>query len=300
MGVKELRVDLSPHIKNAEIFAKRSVLSKTITGNWVTSYKGHGIEFAGYRSYQFGDDASLIDWRASLRAKEPLVREFEEYKSFSVFILLDVSNSMLFSSSEKLKAEYGAELAYALADGILRSGDAVGLGMFTDNLNLSLHPNIGRGMLDRFAQHLKDPEMYGGNFDLQKVLKQTVSFLQNNAVIIIISDFLGLRKGWERYVRMMSQNFEMIGLMLRDPRDRELPSHAGQYSLEAPYSNDYMYIDVKDFAGTYKRYVEEEERKIMNVFRKVRGGATLITTDKDYLGPLTRFLRKRQFITMAT
>ncbi|MFP4524401.1 MAG: DUF58 domain-containing protein [Candidatus Woesearchaeota archaeon] len=300
MGVKDLRVELTPHIRNAEIFAKRSVLSKTITGNWVTSYKGRGIEFAGYRSYQFGDDASLIDWRASLRAKEPMVREFEEYKSFSVFILLDVSNSMLFSSNKKLKAEYAAEMAYALGEGILRGGDAVGLGMFTDELKASLHPNIGHGVLDRFAQHLKDPSMYGGKFDLQRVLKQTVSFLQNNAIIIVISDFLGLQEGWQRYVRMVSQNFEMIGLMVRDPRDRELPRHVGQYALEDPYSDNTLYIDVNDFAKPYKRFVEEEERRIMNVFESVKGGMALITTDKDYLAPLTKFLRQRKFITMTT
>lgn len=72
MAIKELRIELTPRVRKAEIYAKRSVLSKTISGNWVTSFKGRGIEFAGYRSYQYGDDASLIDWRASLRSKETM------------------------------------------------------------------------------------------------------------------------------------------------------------------------------------------------------------------------------------
>lgn len=300
MAIKELRVDLAPRIHKAEIYAKRSVLSKTISGNWVTSFKGRGIEFAGYRSYQYGDDASLIDWRASLRAKEPVVREFEEYRSFSVFILLDVSDSMLFTSTDKLKAEYAAEMAYSLADVILRGGDAVGLGMFTDELKVSMYPNIGRGVLDRFAKELKNPEYYGGPFDFKKVLKQTISFLKSNAVLIIISDFIGLEKGWERYVRMMSSNFEMIGLMVRDPRDRKIPRNVGQYALEDPYSNQHLYIDVNDVTKQYKKIVEEEELLIRRVFESVKGGLADITTDKDYVDPLLRFLKRRQFVTSTT
>lgn len=300
MAIKELRVDLSPRIHKAEIYAKRSVLSKTISGNWVTSFKGRGIEFAGYRSYQYGDDASLIDWRASLRAKEPVVREFEEYRSFSVFILLDVSESMLFTSTEKLKAEYAAELAYSLAESVLRGGDAVGLGMFTDELKVSMYPNIGRGVLDRIAKELKNPEHYGGRFDFKKVIKQTISFLKSNAILIIISDFLGIEDGWERYVRMMSRNFEMIGILVRDPRDRALPKNIGQYAIEDPYSNQHLYIDVNDVAQQYKLLTEQDELRIRRVFEGVKGGLASISTDEDYVEPILRFLRRRQFVTSTT
>ncbi|MBN1275760.1 DUF58 domain-containing protein [Candidatus Woesearchaeota archaeon] len=300
MAIKDLRVDLTPHIRKAEIYAKRSVLSKNIAGSWVTTFKGRGIEFAGYRSYQYGDDASLIDWRASLRAKESLVREFEEYRSFSVFIMLDVSNSMLFSSTGKLKAEYAAELTYGLADGILRGGDAVGLGMFTDDLDVSIYPDIGKGMLEKMSQELGDPNNYGGKFDFKKVLRQTVSFLKSNAVLIVVSDFLGLEEGWERYIRMMSQHFEIIGIMVRDPRDRALPKGVGQFALEDPYTNDYLYIDTRQYAEKYRSLVLEEEEHVKRVFEGVKGGFTLITTDKDYVEPLMRFLRRRQFITMTT
>lgn len=300
MVVKELRVDLNPHLQKAEVFGRRTVLSKTISGNWVTEMKGRGIEFAGYRSYAYGDDASLIDWRASLRAKETLVREFEEYKSFSVFILLDVSNSMLFSSTEKLKAEYAAEMAFSLAEGILRNGNAVGLGMFTDKLEVSMYPEIGKGVLDRISKELQNPERYGGGFDIKKVLRQTVSFLRSNAILLIISDFIGLEDGWERYIRMMAGKFELIGLMVRDPRDHALPRNTGQYLLKDPYSPESLYVDVNDVTKEFSEAAEKEEKRIRAVFEQVRGGLALISTDKDYADPIMRFLRRRQFVTVTT
>lgn len=299
MAIKELHVDLTPQLRRAELYAKRNVLSKTIEGSWVTTYKGRGIEFAGYRSYQYGDDASSIDWRASLRSKEPLVREFEEYKSFSVFILLDVSNSMLFSSTEKLKCEYAAELAYSLAEGILRGGDAVGIGLFTNEIKQAIYPNIGSGMLDKIAKELKDPDNYGGPYDLPKVLQQTASYLKSNAVLIIISDFIGLQEGWERYIRMLSQHFDLIGIMVKDQRDRQLPKGTGQYTLADPFTDQSIYIDTNQYAEEYAKMVLEDEKHIRRMFEGIKGGLALITTDKGFEEPLTRFMRRRQFITMT-
>ncbi len=297
MKIKQLNIELIPRIKKAEIYARRSVLSKMLEGSWSTTYKGRGIEFAGYRSYQYGDDASLIDWRASLRTKETLVREFEEYKTFSVFILLDVSDSMLFTSTEKLKAEYAAEMTYALADAILRAGDAVGLGMFNDQLITRIYPDIGSGVMEKIRKELLNKENYGGGFDMKKVLLQTRSFLKSNAVLIIISDFIGLKPGWERYMIGMGEHFEILTIMIRDPRDLRIPKGAGQYSIEDPYTKEYLYIDTDQYAEQYEKETEQEIKHFRNVIEGAKGGFVLINTKKDYLDALMRFFRKREFVT---
>ena len=52
-------------------------------------------------------------------------------------------------------------------------------------------------------------ENYGGKFDLPKTLLMTRSFVQNKAVIVIVSDFLGMQKGWARYVQLMADDYEV-------------------------------------------------------------------------------------------
>ena len=79
-------------------------------------------------------------------------------------------------------------------------------------------------------------------------MKQTMSFLTGKVILIIISDFLGLPDGWQKYVRMTAEHFEVLGIMVRDPRDRTLPKGTGQYAVEDPYSNDYLYVDVNQYA----------------------------------------------------
>jgi len=293
MPIKDLRVDLSPGLRKLDVYGRRDVLSKTMEGEWSTVFKGRGVEFAGFRQYTFGDDASLIDWKASLRAKETLVREFEDYKNFTVFFLFDVSDTMLFSSNEKLKCEYAAEMIYVLADAINKAGDSVGMAMFTDQFVNAIYPNIGREILKHIESNIKDSKNYGGAFDLQKALLMTRSFIQGTAVIIIVSDFLGLRPGWENYVNLMSEHFELIALMVKDPRDRDLPKSGGQFMLKNPLTNENIYVDVKKYAKKYKELTLEHEKKVKDVFRSSKGDFELLTTDKDYLDTIIKFFRRR-------
>jgi uncharacterized protein (DUF58 family) len=293
MPIKEFQAETVQRIRKLEVLARKTMLSRVLEGNWTAIFKGRGMEFSGYRQYSYGDDASLIDWKASLRAKQILIKEYEEERNLNVFFLIDVSNSMLFSSTGKLKCEYVAEMVASMSLAISRSGDAVGLGLFNDRITVKIHPNIGRIVHYRMIKELINPVNYGGNFDFVKVAKFLLGFLNTKALIIIISDFLGLKDDWQKYLKILSQKYDIIGIMVRDPRDRELPKNTGQYVLEDPYSNERMVVDVNTYADKYKAYVEKEEAMVRNEFKKVRGGFLLLQTDQDFLDPVMKYFKNR-------
>ena len=66
--------------------------------------RGRGIAFDSYRDFEQDDDASMIDWKASLRANKLLAKKYLEEREREVYFLVDVSNSMLFGSRKRLKA----------------------------------------------------------------------------------------------------------------------------------------------------------------------------------------------------
>ncbi len=293
MPVKELKIDLVPHLRKVKLKARRDVLNRVLEGNWSTIFKGQGLEFAGYRAYTYGDDASKIDWGASLRAHETLVRELEEYHNFNVFFLVDVSNSMLFSSTSKLKAEYSAELAMSMCYAMMQSGDAIGIGLFTDHLVKKIPPNMGKGVYYRVIKELSNPKNYGGNFDFTKSLQYVSTFLKERSMIIIISDFVGLKKGWHRYLNILSGRYDIIGMMVRDPRDCEMPASAAQYLVQDPYSDKKLYIDSKQYSKIYKKEVEKEEEFIRNSFEKAKLGFVSLRTDQEFQEPVLNYFRRR-------
>ncbi|MGV8162157.1 MAG: DUF58 domain-containing protein [Candidatus Nanoarchaeia archaeon] len=294
MPINDLRINLSPKMTKVDINSRKDVLSKSLQGDWSTAFKGKGIEFAGFRKYQYGDDASLIDWKASLRSKEILIREFEEYKNFTIFFLFDVSDSMLFSSHDKLKCEYAAEVIYTLADAMNKAGDSVGMAMFNTEFVNKVAPFVGMEVLNNMKINLLNKNNYGGGFDFKKSIMMAKSFLPGRAVLIIVSDFIGLQKGWERYVQMMSQEFEMIAVMIRDPRDRELPEDVGQLMLKDPYTGENIYIDTHSVSALYKKESAVFEDYVRYVFKRSRGDFVLLSTDnEDYVRVLMSFFQAR-------
>lgn len=295
MAIRKFEAELLPKIRKLDVYAKQTVLSEIIEGNWTALFKGHGLEFSGYRAYSFGDDASLIDWKASLRSKSLLVKEYEVEKSVNVYFMFDVSNSMLFGSTKKLKAEYAAELISSLSYAILRSGDAVGLSMFTDKLVTKLPMNVGRKMHYMIIKDLSNVNNYGGNFDFSKAMNFLFTFLNTRAVIVIVSDFIGLSEEWYKYLRIASQKFEVIGIMVRDARDKELPKNTGQYMLEDPFSGEKLYIDVNQYADAYRQYVAQEEAEIAKHFKATKSDLLVLTTNEDFYKPVITFFKKRLF-----
>ncbi|MFP4567998.1 MAG: DUF58 domain-containing protein [Candidatus Woesearchaeota archaeon] len=293
MRPQELNINIKSRLNKVDLNSRRDILSRTLQGEWSTTFKGHGMEFAGFREYEYGDDASLIDWRASLRSKSTLVREFEDYKNFSVFFLFDVSNSMFFSSHGTLKCEFAAEVIYVLADAINKAGDAIGIAMATDKFKIKVKPNIGLEAINRIKKALIDINNYGGVFDFKKALLTAKSFLGEKAVIIIVSDFFSITKSWEKYVRMLSNEYELIALLIRDPRDRHIPKNAGQILLKDPDTGDNIYVDTKKISDDYNTEIKQQEKYIENVFRQSKGDYLILQTDEPYLMKLVQFFQRR-------
>jgi uncharacterized protein (DUF58 family) len=208
---------------------------------------------------------------------------------------MDVSNSMLFTSTRKLKAEYAAELVSSLSYAILRSGDGVGLSMFNDKILTRQPINIGNKMHRMITNDLSNANNYGGNFNFENTAKMTMSLLNTSAVLIIVSDFIGLSPTWNNSLKMLSTKFEVIGIMIRDPRDRELPKDSGQFFLEDPFTQEKLYVDAEQYADAYKNYVEKEEQEIAKHFKSSNADFIRITTNSDYYLELSKFFRRRAF-----
>ena len=207
---KEVKLDLSEGIKRLKILTAQ-IVNTSIVGGYKSVFKGRGLEFEDYRQYTPNDDASLIDWKASVRSKELFIREFVEERNLNVYFLIDVSSSMVYGSIDKLKMEYAGELAAALSYVVLNAGDSVGFALFNDKIVKNVPPIIGPMQYHNLVTALVNPNHYGGKYNLDEALKFILAFLKQASIVIIISDFIGLKNDWERYIRVVSKKFDLIG-----------------------------------------------------------------------------------------
>ena len=101
-------------------------LDGRVQGGYRTLRRGSGLDFAGIRPYEEGDDARHIDWNVTARLDEPQVREFNEDRELTTWLVLDRSASMVVGGPGRGKQDVLAELALVLARLLGRNGNRVG------------------------------------------------------------------------------------------------------------------------------------------------------------------------------
>jgi len=296
--MKEIQLDFTTPIKKLEISPLWQPAKGTFASRYASVFKGRGLEFEGFREYdELTDDAKLIDWKASLRANKLLVRELVEERNLEVFFLFDVSESMLFSSIEKLKCEYAAEFIAALSYGILSAEDSVGIGFFNDRLRTWISP--GRGV-EHFAiikLLLRNPANYGGKYDLSKSLRDVLALprMKTLSVLFVVSDFIGARGLWKRYLRIACNRFDTIVVCIRDPIDMELPSvpSGGEVVFEDALSGKRLAVDPGLVGDAYKKENERFIEELGSFVRMNRGDFLFLRTDEDFVKPVLDLFSKR-------
>lgn len=287
-----LNVDVTQAVTQFELAIKKMVLTRII-GHYQSIFRGKGLEFDRYTSYTPMDDASRIDWKASARANDIIMREYVEERDLQIFFLIDVSSSMVFGSTSRLKNEYTLEMAASLANYILKEGDRVGFALFNDKIIVEKNPVAGSKQMHVLVNSLLDPNIYSGNFDLDAALKSVIGRIPDSvALVMIFSDFIGPRN-WEKSLRVLGQKFETICVMVSDPRDRNLPSSSQQIILEDPYSGKTLLVDPALIRDSYEKYAKAQLQQTQDMFMRAKADFVVIPTEKSFIGPLIEFFKKR-------
>ena len=291
--MKKLKIDLKMGFESLEIASREDVTTQYL-GRYKSVFKGKGLEFDSYRDYSAEDDAAEIDWKASSRADKLLVKNYVEERNISVFILMDVSNTMLLSSQPKLKCEYAAELASALGYSIVKSGDCLGFATASDKLSEFTPPKLGFDSHSRLLNVLSNPSSYGGDLNIKNALDSLLGYLNQGSLVIIISDFIGLKPGWEESIKLAASKFSLIGLMVRDPIDREISPGTGQLAIADPGSDETLLIEPNIIKPYYQAEVKKEEEHISSVFMDNGADFLSLLTTENFIGKIIELFKMRE------
>src|ERR1700704_6309655 len=123
------------------------------------------MKFDEVREYRPGDEVRTIDWNVTARLNHPFVKKFVEERELTLMLVVDVSGSGLFGSSEQSKRELAAEIASVLAFSAIRNNDKVGLILFSDEVEKFIPPRKGRKHVLRVIREVLsfEPKRRGTN-----------------------------------------------------------------------------------------------------------------------------------------
>jgi uncharacterized protein (DUF58 family) len=271
----------------------RELVRDLVAGDYASTFRGRGFEFAEVREYLPGDDVRNIDWNVTARLGSPFIKRYREERQLTLLVLLDVSASGGFGSAGRIRRQLAAEVAAVLALAATRHRDRVGAAFYSDRVEWFAPPRGGRRQALQIVRQVLAYQPEHRGTDLTRSLDFLEALLRRRAAVVVLSDFLD-PADWAGLDRLAWRH-DVMALQLSDPRERELPP-VGLVSLWDPESNDWRMVDADDPA--LRERFREERAAFDQAFAShcVRRGIDLLRleTDQPFGERLAAFFSRRE------
>ena len=285
-----LTAEIIRRVKEIQIRTGRSV-ADVLAGEFISVFRGTGMEFDEVRPYQAGDDIRTIDWNVTARAGAPFVKRFVEERQLTLLLMADISASQDFGSLTQSKREAAAEFCALVAFSASHNDDKVGLVLFHSDVEQYIPPRNGQRHAQRVvrdvlahgrAQHERQADKPWWRHWLQlgresvqgsrhatridKALEFIMSVNKRRTVCFVVSDFIDDQ--FEQALSQANRRHDVVAVLLTDPRELKVPK-VGLVTLEDAETGAAQTIDTAagDFAD---RYAEQANGRIEHLRSRLR------------------------------
>lgn len=157
--------------------------------------RGAGTDFKQLADYQTGDAIRHIDWKATLKHRRPIVRQFQDERDQCVLFLLDCGRRM--RADEGAIAQHGSHFDEALnalmllAYVALKEGDEVGAMTFGTDLadRRRFAPRKGAATLNALMATLYDVEPQATHSDYLLAARDLMQAQRKRALVVVLTNF---------------------------------------------------------------------------------------------------------------
>lgn len=283
-------------IRQIEIRTRRLV-NTVFAGDYRSSFKGRGVEFADVREYEVGDDVRTIDWRLTARFGKPFVKEFAEERELLVMLVVDASGSNRFGTRGMLKIEQTALVGATLAFLAIKNNDKVGLLFFTDEVEHYVPPAKGRTHVLRLVRDILYFQPKGTGTEPRIALEFVLHLLKRRAIVFFLSDLLG--PGFtpaeiERPLSIMSRQHDTVVLSINDPAEETLPRLGWREFVDAETGRR---VVVDTSARRVQQWFQSERERrreeLMRLFQRLGIDHITLLTSVPFTPKLHQFFRER-------
>ena len=289
---EDISIELMQKIRAIQIKTSHMV-TELMAGEYVSAFKGRGMEFNAVREYTPGDDVRLIDWNVTARMDQPFIKEYIEERELNVMLMVDVSSSGEFGSTEKFKNEISAEVASILAFAAIRNNDKIGRIVFSNKIEHYIPPKKGKAHVWNIIRTILNYEPEGRLTDLNIPLEYLLKIQKRKCIAFLISDFQATN--YETNVKLARQKHDLVAISISDPRERNLPK-IGLINLRDSETGETLLIDTdnREMTKLLTSYERGKRGKFKKLFRSIDVDTIEIDTDGSLLEPIIRYFKIRE------
>ena len=288
--------DILKRVRKIEI-KTRGLSNEIFAGKYHTAFRGRGMSFSEVREYRAGDDVRDIDWNVTARSRKPHIKVYEEERELTMMLLVDVSASRLFGTTERMKQHLVAEIAAVLAFSASQNNDKVGCIFFSDLVEKFIPPKKGRSHILTIIRELLSFEPTSKRTSLSEPVRFLTNVNKKRCTTFILSDFLvsdAESAELDDALKIARGKHDLVGIRVYDPRERELPD-VGLIAVEDAETGQKLLLDSSSrrVREGYTELWNARSERILQILKHNRIDTAEVTTEGDYVTELIKLFKQR-------
>ncbi|TDN45640.1 uncharacterized protein (DUF58 family) [Curtobacterium flaccumfaciens] len=178
---------VTPPFRSRRHLPSRLARLRELDGETTLQLRGHGTEFDSLRDYVRGDDVRSIDWRATARRQDLVVRTWRPERDRRVIVVVDAGRAGAGRVDDEPRLDTFIESALLLGALAAAAGDRVDLAVLDDAVRGRVHGATRTDVVQRFGETLALAEPGLAATDWSAVPGLVDSITTSRAFVVLVS-----------------------------------------------------------------------------------------------------------------
>ena len=229
------RVRVQPPFASRRFLPERLARLRQLDGAVAVRARGQGTEFDALRDYVEGDDVRSIDWRATARRSDVVVRTWRPERDRTLLLVLDTSRTSAGRVGDVPRLDAALDAALLLCALASRAGDRVDLLAFDREPRAAVEGVTGSELLPRMVDAMAGLEPALVESDGRRLIGEVLRRTRRRSLVVLFTslDSAPLEQGLLPQLASLTSRHTVLLAAVGDPRVEAMA--AGSGSVEAVY-----------------------------------------------------------------
>jgi uncharacterized protein (DUF58 family) len=212
-------VRVLPAFNSRKHLPSRLARLRELDGLTSVMIRGQGTEFDSLREYVRGDDVRSIDWRATARRDDLVVRTWRPERDRRVVIIIDSGRTSAARIDNEPRIDTAYESALLLAALASRAGDRVDVLIYDRRVRGRVQGATGADLLPRLVDTMApvDPELVEMDWAAVPALVRSVTSQRSLVVLATSIDAPGASRGLLSVLPQLTRTHTVVVSSVTDP-----------------------------------------------------------------------------------
>ena len=223
------RVRVLPAFTSRRHLPSRLARLRELDGRTAVMVRGQGTEFDSLREYVEGDDVRSVDWRATARAAEVMVRTWRPERDRRVLLLLDCGRTAAARVGDAPRLDAAMDAALLLAALAARAGDRVDLIAYDRRVRARVEDVRGSGLLPALVTAMAPLDATLVEPDYAGMVRTVLARSARRSLVVLLTalDAAPVEEGLLPVLGPLVRRHQVVLASVADPRVAEMAASRG-------------------------------------------------------------------------